>query len=151
MIITDEARLKQITNEIIGAAIEVHKILGPGLLESVYHGCLIYELTQKGLFIEDEPSIPFSYKNSEIGFSLRPDMIVEQSVILELKAVTTMLPVFEAQLLSYMKLTGIKVGLLINFCVPCLKDGIVRKIWFETDHPQEHQPRSKQISESLIL
>jgi len=137
MIITDHGKLRKITAEIIGAAIEVHKILGPGLLESIYQECLKYELTKKDMFVECEPSIAFSYKDSEIGFHLRPDMIVEQSVVLELKAVTQILPVFEAQLLSYMKLTGIRVGLLINFWVPVLKDGIIRKAWFDSERPVE--------------
>jgi len=132
MIITDQLKLNEITQAIIGSAIEVHKLLGPGLLERVYHECLYYELKQKKFYVQSEPSLAFSYKDSEIGFDLRPDLIVEESVIVELKAVTTMHPVFEAQLLSYLKLTGLKTGLLINFWVPYLKKGIIRRSMFDS-------------------
>jgi len=127
MMITDMMKLKQLTSKIIGAGIEVHRILGPGLLERVYHECLCYELSKRGMFFEKEPCLQFIYKDSEIDFDLKPDLIVEESVIVELKAVQEMHPVFSAQLLSYLRLTGIQVGLLLNFHTPLLKEGIIRR------------------------
>ena len=128
MIIKDREKLKNLTKEIIGAAIEVHKLLGPGLLERVYHDCLCYELGKRNLYYQKEPYMQFNYKDAEISFELKPDLIVEESVIVELKAVIEMHPVFTAQLLSYLRLSGITVGLLLNFNVPKLSDGITRLI-----------------------
>lgn len=126
MIIRDEERLKGITGQIIGASIDIHRTLGPGLLEKVYHDCLCYELDKKGLVYIREPKLKLNYKDTEINFELKPDLIVENSVIVELKAVLEMHPVYEAQILSYLKLTGIVVGLLINFHTPVLVQGIRR-------------------------
>ncbi len=126
MIITDDVKLKKITGQIIGAGIEVHKILGPGLLERVYHDCLFHELVKRGFSVQKEPIMHFNYKDTEICFVLKPDLIVDESVIVELKATVEMHPVFAAQLLSYLRLTGIMVGLLLNFNSPLLKDGIRR-------------------------
>ncbi len=117
----------EISRIIIGKAIEVHRYLGPGLLESSYLTCLAYEFKQvNGLTIELEKSIPLKYKGITLDCGYRLDMLVNQKVIVELKAVESILPIHEAQLLTYLKLTDIKLGLLINFNVPVLKDGIKR-------------------------
>ncbi len=119
---------KELTEKIIGAAIEVHRALGPGLLESAYQACLARELTLRGLLFEKEKPLPVIYKDVQLDCGYRLDFVVAQKVILELKAVETLLPVHEAQLLTYLKLTGCRVGLLINFNVPVLIDGIRRRV-----------------------
>lgn len=116
-----------ITEKIIGCAIEVHKTLGPGLLESIYEKALCYELEQKGLRFKTQVMIPIVYKGSSLG-EHRIDLIVEDSIIVELKAVDKLMPVYEAQLLSYLRLTNMKLGLLINFNVEVLKRGVKRMI-----------------------
>lgn len=116
-----------LTEKIIGCAIEVHKWLGPGLLESIYEKALCYELKENGMLFVNQKPIPVVYKGKELG-SLQIDILVEDIVIIELKAVDRMDPVFEAQLLSYLKLSGKQLGLLINFNVPVLKEGIKRMI-----------------------
>lgn len=116
-----------ITEKIIGCAIEVHKTLGPGLLESIYEKALCYELEQKGLRFKTQVMIPIVYKGSSLG-EHRIDLIVEDSIIVELKAVDKVMPVYEAQLLSYLRLTNMKLGLLINFNVEELKRGVKRMI-----------------------
>jgi GxxExxY protein len=117
---------KDLTEQIIGAAIEVHRKLGPGLLESVYRACLARELVLRGLSFEQEKPLPVEYKGVLIDCSYRLDLIVAGKVVVEVKAVDALLPVHEAQLLTYLKLTGCRVGLLINFNVPVLKNGIKR-------------------------
>ncbi len=117
-----------ISGEIIGAAIEVHKHLGPGLLESVYRDCLRHEIGLRGLTVEMEVALPVGYKGIEISSGYRVDLVVQKRVIVELKAVDTLLPVFTAQLLSYLRLSGLKLGLLINFNVTQLKDGVRRVV-----------------------
>ncbi len=117
--------LNVLTDRIIGCAIEVHKTLGPGLLESIYEKALCYELGLKGIGHVQQAPIPIQYKGQSLG-DLRIDLIIEEAVIVELKAVDRMDSVFQAQLLSYLKLTGKRLGLLINFNVPVLKDGIKR-------------------------
>ena len=119
---------EDITGRIIKAAIEVHRSLGPGLIESVYEACLCYELSQCGLRFRRQVQIPVSYKSIQLDAELRLDALVEDTVFVELKAVEALHPVHEAQLLTYLKLTGKRVGLLINFNVPVLKDGIVRRV-----------------------
>lgn len=116
-----------LTESIIGAAIEVHKHLGPGLLESAYEAALAIELQNHSLSFERQKNIPVLYKNTPLNLDYRLDFLIENKVILELKSVESFLPVHQAQLLSYMKLTGISTGLLINFNVPLLKDGIIRR------------------------
>ena len=118
--------INQITQKIIGCAIEVHKILGPGLLESVYEECLAFELSSQRLLVERQVPMPVVYKNLELECGYRIDILVEDSVIIELKSIEKLIPVHEAQILTYMKLTSKEVGLLINFNVSLLKDGIVR-------------------------
>ncbi|MCU0325159.1 MAG: GxxExxY protein [Spirosomaceae bacterium] len=107
--------VNQIAYEIVGCAIEVHKQLGTGLLESVYESCLFHELTQKGFLVRRQLSVPINYKGLELSADLRLDLLVNDCVIVELKAVEIMNPVFEAQLLTYMKLLEKPKGLLINF------------------------------------
>lgn len=118
--------INQITSRIIQAAIEVHRTLGPGLLESVYFACLVYELQLAGLKVECERSIPVIYKGVVMNCTYRLDLLVEGLVIVELKAIEKLLPVHEAQLLTQLKLAGKPAGLLLNFNVPLMKDGITR-------------------------
>ena len=120
--------LLSLSNTIIGAAIEVHKELGPGLLESVYEDCLKVELESRGLKAETQIDLPLIYKGQETGKYYRIDMLVEDVFIVELKAVEAMKPLHEVQLMTYMKLSNVKMGLLINFNVPKLRDGIKRKL-----------------------
>jgi GxxExxY protein len=120
--------INEITGEIIGAAIEVHKILGPGLLESAYEECLSYELIQRGLKIERQKAVPVVYKDIRLECGYRIDLLVENQVIVELKAQEAILPVHEAQILTYLRFAQKKIGLLINFDVTVLKNGIKRFI-----------------------
>ncbi len=126
----------EITEQIIGAAIEVHRIMGPGLLESVYEDCLAIEFGIRQLKFERQKTIPLQYKHHQVASDLRLDLIVNGKVIVELKTVEKLLPVHEAQLLTYLRLTGCKVGLLINFNVPVLKDGIKRMVHQFKDYTQ---------------
>ena len=116
-----------LTEQIIGCAIEVHRNLGPGLLESIYEKALCHEFNARGMRYECQKIIPIIYKNINLG-DFRLDLLIEDRIIVELKAVERNDPVFKAQLLSYLKLTGKQLGLLINFNVPLLKDGITRVI-----------------------
>ncbi|MFQ6678770.1 MAG: GxxExxY protein [Fidelibacterota bacterium] len=122
-----EMELNKITEKIIGCAIEVHKKLGPGLLESVYEKALCIELRIAGLKFERQKSLPVLYKNESIG-EFKIDILVENKIVLELKSVERHDPIFEAQILSYMKLGNYPLGLLINFNSKLLKDGIKRFI-----------------------
>ena len=119
-------KINNLTGIVIGASIEVHKELGPGLLESIYEECLSKEIELRKIPFERQDSIPFSYKGEIISSDLRLDMVIDDQLILELKSCETLLPIHEAQLLTYLKLTKIEVGLLINFSVQVLKDGIKR-------------------------
>jgi GxxExxY protein len=119
---------QELTRKILGAAIEVHKALGPGLLESVYETCLCRELTLRNLSFERQVPVPVVYKGINIESGYRADLLVEGIVVLELKSIDCVLPVHEAQLLTYLKLLNKPVGFLINFNVPILKNGIVRKV-----------------------
>jgi GxxExxY protein len=118
--------LNGITHGIIAAAIEVHRHLGPGLLESAYRECVCYELSQRGLVFSREVNLPLSYKGLKLDCSYRLDLLVEDEIVVELKSVEQTLPVHSAQLLTYLKAANIRLGLLINFNVPVLKDGIRR-------------------------
>ena len=120
-------QLNEISEKIIGAAIEVHSVLGPGLLESAYEACLKYEIGKRGLKIRSQVELPVIYDNVKIEVGYRLDLLVEDTVIVELKSVRKIMPIHEAQLLSYLKLSGKPLGLLLNFNVLLLKDGIVRK------------------------
>jgi GxxExxY protein len=125
-VVTDAERLNQVTETIIGAAIEVHRSLGPGLLESAYEACLALELRARGLKVEQQKPLPIVYKEVQLDCGYRIDLLVEDSVIVELKAIDQLLPIHQAQLLSYLKLSGLSVGLIINFNVRLLKDGVKR-------------------------
>ena len=120
--------LEGITGEIIGAAIEVHGALGPGLLESVYEECLVRELESRRMACRRQVRIPVVYKGRKLQTGLVMDLLVEEAVVVELKSVERLLAIHEAQLLSYLKLSGHKVGLLINFNVPVLKQGLKRMV-----------------------
>ena len=122
------AYLNSVSEKIIGAAIEVHKELGPGLLESVYEACLYHELKKQGVSADCQVDLPIIYKGEITNKTYRIDMLVENCVIVELKSVDTVNPIHEAQLLTYMKLLNINLGLLINFNVDILKKGIKRRI-----------------------
>ncbi|HPG99749.1 MAG: GxxExxY protein [Bacteroidales bacterium] len=117
-----------ITEKIIGCAIEVHKQLGAGLLESAYEECLFYELINKGLNVKKQLALPLVYKEIKLDAGYRIDLLVENKVIIEIKSVDAIADIHKAQLMTYMKLANIKLGLLINFNVLRLKDGIVRWI-----------------------
>ncbi len=118
--------LDAIATKVVDAAFQVHKALGPGLLESVYQTCLCHELKKRGLEVRAKVDLPIKYDGLDLDAGLQLDIIVEGSVIVELKAVEELHPVHEAQLLSYLKLTGKRLGLLMNFNVPLIKDGIKR-------------------------
>ena len=120
--------LNNISGQIIKGAIEVHKQLGPGLLESTYEGCLIYELVDSGLSVQSQVPFPVKYKGKLIDIGYRVDLLVEGIVVVELKSVERLLPIHSTQILTYLKLNGLKVGLLINFNAQKIKDGIRRFI-----------------------
>ena len=119
---------EELTDKIISSAIEVHRVLGPGLLESAYEECLCHELHLRNLCFERQKPLPVDYKGIKLDCGYRIDLAVENKVILELKCVEKILPVHEAQLLTYLKLSGIKVGLLLNFNNAVLKNGIKRLV-----------------------
>jgi GxxExxY protein len=116
------------TSAIIECAIEVHKELGPGLLESVYEVCLETLLIEKGILVERQKSLPIIFRNKPVGKEFYIDLLIEREIIVELKSINEILPIHEAQLITYMKLADVKLGLLINFNVTLLKNGIKRKI-----------------------
>jgi GxxExxY protein len=122
------ARTEEVTKIILDSAFKVHTALGPGLLESVYENCLNYELKSNGLLVENQVSLPVVYEGTIIESGLRLDLLVEKCVIVEIKAVENVIPLYKAQLLTYMKLTKIRLGLLINFNTIHLRDGINRLI-----------------------
>ena len=117
-----------LTSKIIGLGIEVHRNLGPGLLESAYEEALAYEFTQAGLMFQRQLKLPVNYKNNSLNSNYQLDLVVENQVILELKAVERLMAIHQAQLLTYLKLSGIAVGLLINFNEVVLKQGIKRLV-----------------------
>lgn len=120
--------LNKITEAIIGAAIEVHRNLGPGLLESAYRECLRFELLQRGYEAFQEVTLPLTYKGMELDCGYRLDLLVNDAVIVEIKSVDSLAPIHEAQLLSYLKISGGKVGLLLNFNVKMLKHGGIKRL-----------------------
>ena len=120
--------LNKITEAIIGAAIEVHRNLGPGLLESAYRECLRYELLQKGFEALQEVTLPLKYKDVQLDCGYRLDLLVNDAVIVEIKSVESLAGIHEAQLLSYLKISGGKVGLLLNFNVKMLKHGGIKRM-----------------------
>lgn len=118
--------INQLSNKIIGAAIEVHKTLGPGLLESAYEKCLCYELKLHGISFVNQVSLPVVYKGKQLDCRYQMDPVVENTIILELKSCEKIEPIHQAQLLTYLKLSGLNLGLLLNFNVPVMRDGIRR-------------------------
>jgi len=122
----EKDRLDSITRRIIGAAIEVHRRLGPGLLESAYATCLAFELRHMDLQIEEQRPLPVVYRDVKLDCGYRLDLVVEDSVVVEIKAVDQLAPIHDAQLLSYLRLSDRRVGLLINFHVRVLKNGLKR-------------------------
>ena len=122
----EKEQLNAVTDKIIGAAIEIHRQLGPGLLESAYESCLAYELTELGLKVEKQKPLPVIYKNVKLDCGYRMDLLIEDRVVVEIKSIETLLPIHDAQMLSYLKLSGCKVGLLINFNMQQLRKGLKR-------------------------
>jgi len=118
--------INKLSSKIIGAAIEVHKALGPGLLESAYEECLCQELTLRGYKFERQKPLPLNYKGKKLDCGYRLDIVVEEAIILELKSCEKIEPIHRAQLLTYLKLSNLNLGLLLNFNVPIMRDGIVR-------------------------
>jgi GxxExxY protein len=116
----------EITEAVIGAAIEVHRHLGPGLLESIYEAALAFELSERGLAVERQKPVPLAYKGLKFDEGFRIDLLVAGEVVVELKCVDAVLPIHQAQVLSYLKLAGLRTGLLLNFKSPVLKQGIKR-------------------------
>ncbi|HIJ39421.1 MAG TPA: GxxExxY protein [Rhodospirillaceae bacterium] len=121
-----DKKFDPLSRKIIGLAIEVHRTLGPGLLESAYEQCLSHELTKNSLGVRRQVAIPVNYKGLHLDCSYRLDILVENSLIVELKAVERLLPIHTAQVLTYLRLTGLKIGLLLNFHTMALRDGIRR-------------------------
>ena len=121
-------RINQMTQTIIGAAIEVHRYLGPGLLESAYEAALCRELDLQSVSYQRQKPLPLTYKGIMLPTNYRLDLVISDAVVVEVKAVETLLPIHDAQLLTYLKLGGYPVGLLLNFNVPILRDGIRRKV-----------------------
>jgi GxxExxY protein len=114
------------TQAIIGAAIQVHRVLGPGLLDTAYEACLAFELKKRGLSVEQQQPLPLIYEQVKLDCGYRIDLLVEGVVVVEVKSIDAPAPIHEAQVMSYLKLSGCNVALLINFNVPLLKDGIRR-------------------------
>ena len=119
-------RVNELSRVAVDAALQVHRELGPGLLESVYEVCLCEEIRSRGIPVERQARLPIHYRGKALDADLRLDLLVEGALIIELKSIETILPIHEAQLLTYLKLTGCRLGLLINFNVPLIKEGIRR-------------------------
>ena len=124
----DDEQLDRVTGMIVGAAMKVHSTLGPGLLEGAYEACLAYELRARRLRLLQQHPLPVVYRGVQIDVGYRVDLLVEEQVIVELKAITKVLPIHKAQLLSYLRLSGLRVGLLVNFHTAHLREGIHRVI-----------------------
>jgi GxxExxY protein len=121
---------RELTHEIIGSAIEVHKVLGPGLLESAYELCMAHELTLRGIRFEKQKPLPVIYKGLKLEGGYRIDLFVEGKIVVELKAIDRLAPIHDATLLTYLRLSECKIGLIINFNVQVLKAGIRRLVWY---------------------
>lgn len=124
----NEAHLNQLSERIIGGAIEVHRVLGPGLLESAYERCLVMELEEAGVRVERQVLLPVRYKGRELPEAFRMDLLVERQIVVELKSVDELAPAHTAQVLTYLKLTGLKLGLILNFKVEVMRKGIRRVV-----------------------
>ena len=123
-----EEELNRLSNTVIGLAIEVHKVLGPGLLESAYQQCLAWELRREGLSVKEQVGVPIRYKELEIPNAYRLDILIEDELVIELKAVERIEPVHVAQMLTYLKVNGLRLGLLLNFNVEVMRKGIKRVV-----------------------
>jgi len=119
---------EHVASQVIDAALQVHRTLGPGLLESVYESCLCYELSKRSIVFEKQLELPIIYDGMRLGSGLRLDILAGDVVVVELKAVEKMIPLYEAQMLSYLKIANKRLGLLVNFSVPLLKDGMKRMV-----------------------
>ncbi len=119
---------KELTERILDAAIEVHWALGPGLLESAYEECLCFELAPRGIQVQRQQPIPLLYKEVRLDCGFRADVVAESRVLIEIKALETIHPIHEAQLMTYLRLSGVRVGLLLNFNCKQMKDGILRRV-----------------------
>jgi GxxExxY protein len=117
-----------VSGMVIDGAMRVHSVLGPGLLESAYEVCLTHEIRKRGLSVSSQVGLPVLYDGAKVELGYRIDLVVENAIVIEIKTVEEILPVHKAQLISYLKLSGMKLGLLINFHVPRLKDGIIRMV-----------------------
>ncbi len=124
-----------VSNAIIGAAIAVHRSLGPGLLESAYEQCMAVELAARGMSFQEQQKLPLLYRGVPVEPGYRADFVVEKQVVVELKAVTRLDDVHVAQVITYLKLTGCRIGLLLNFNVPVMRQGIRRVVYDPTNHP----------------
>jgi GxxExxY protein len=120
--------LNELSGTIVDAAIRVHSALGPGLLESAYETCLAYELRERGLLVRTQVALPVVYKTIQMDLAYRIDLLVEEAIVVELKTVPRLLPIHEAQLLTYLRLSGRRLGLLLNFYVPLMREGIKRMV-----------------------
>ena len=147
---TRQPHINQITGCVVDAAMRVHSLLGPGLLESAYLACLAHELRKHGLRVATQVGLPVIYDGERIELGYRMDLVVENRVVVEVKCVEAIHPIHQAQLLSYMRLSGIQVGLLINFYVLHLRDGVKRMVdgrdWekgFTTESTEEHRENLK--------
>lgn len=125
---TEGEKLNNLTEKIIGVAINVHRELGPGLLESAYESCVLYDLTEAGLKVEQQKPLPIIYRGVKLECGYRLDLLIEDEVIVEIKSIEKLLPIHQAQLMSYLKLANKRVGLLINFNVTVLKRGLQRAV-----------------------
>jgi GxxExxY protein len=120
--------INELSGTIVDAAIQVHTTLGPGLLESAYETCLAYELRDRGLRVRTQVALPIVYKTIQMDLAYRIDLLVQESIVVELKTVSKLLPIHKAQLLTYLKLSGHRIGLLLNFHVPLMREGIKRMV-----------------------
>jgi GxxExxY protein len=148
-----ESWVDEVTEKVIGAAIEVHRRLGPGLMESVYEECLCYELQQARLGFQRQVQLPIVYKGIKLDAGYRMDVVVADAVVLELKAVETLLPVHSAQLLTYLKLSGKSVGLLMNFNEPILRKGLRRLVNHFEPSPEagfDSQQETRRLGASAV-
>jgi GxxExxY protein len=148
----ERERFNGITKGIIGAAIHVHRSLGPGLLESAYQACLAFELVKLQMRVEQQKPLPLIYDQVKLDCGYRIDLLVEGSVVVEIKSVDALAPIHAAQIITYLKLSGCKVGLLINFNVPVLKDGVRRfvngKIYGHSPQRAERSTSGKTVGQS---
>ena len=136
---TDAGEIDDLTERIIGCAIEVHRELGPGLLESIYHQCLAIELRTAGFKVEANRKVPLTYKGQKVNERLRLDILVDDRVVIEIKATDRHNPIYSAQVITYLKLTGCPAGLLLNFNMPTLRAGL-KRLYHPDLYPRRRRP-----------